>query len=172
MKATFLALVLVGCGGKVLAGDQSSSDAAALDTSEDVAVVDVAEVAAGPVACTWERAFENVALYSLALDTNDDILVSGSAHKSTGPTSLDYDAFVARLDAAGRLVWKHQWGDGAEQVASRVAVGASHEVVIALTAAGEIDLGGGPLGGKERSASVVALDADGRHLFSRPFRAK
>lgn len=58
-------------------------------------------------------------------------------------TAGDDDAFVAKLDPSGHVVWAHQFGDAAAQRATSVAVDLLGDVHLAGLSDGAVDLGDG-----------------------------
>jgi hypothetical protein len=109
-----------------------------------------------------------------------DVIVAGtfagsittSAGAVTTPGSIDHDAFVLKLGPTGQPLWIHQFADGlfGEQRALGVATDRSKAVIVAGTAQGDVDFGGGaqPSGGGH-DAFVAKLVSDGSfawgHLY-------
>jgi hypothetical protein len=84
----------------------------------------------------------------------------------------DGDVFVAKLDAAGAVVWSKSFGDAGDQRCSSLAVDPQGNVLVGGRFAGAIDFGGGPLqsqggGSLDADLFVAKLDEDGQHRFSR-----
>lgn len=82
--------------------------------------------------------------------------------------------FVAKWNAAGAPMWSRSFaGDAAGYIAanpSSLAVSAADDVVIAATAVGSVDLGGGVLQCVLSQCGFLAkLDATGAHVFSKGF---
>jgi hypothetical protein len=146
----FVAVTAAACGGRVAT------------VSESVAPPPKTE-------CEWERHIEKATVYGLAVDPGGDLLVTGTADEPVG--TRDYDAFLARFDTNGALLWRKQWGDSAEQWGGRVAVGPSHEVWLTASGRGAIDFGGGVLDSKDsdRGAFLAKLTPSGEHQWSRRF---
>lgn len=118
----------------------------------------------------------------VAADTNGNVLVVGSFLGSTdfgaGAVSAQpggSDVFVVSLSAAdGAYQWSKTFGDGADQVGSRVLVDpADGNVVLAGIFDGEIDLGSGTLVNQQpgQDAFVAKLDVvTGDPLWVRQFQ--
>ncbi|WP_437812733.1 hypothetical protein [Sorangium sp. So ce1078] len=110
--------------------------------------------------------------YAVAADGAGGIVLAGSAAGVVdfggGPVTPS-GAFLAKLDAEGRLLWSRGF-DSASSFASAVAVDADGSILLAGGFRDPIDLGGGPLmnpfDGLQISF-VARFDADGNHLWSR-----
>lgn len=82
----------------------------------------------------------------------------------------DRDAFVARLDQTGRLVWVRQFGGLDYQSAVRAAMDADGNVVVAGEFFGTSDFGAGPMTSAGLHDIFVAkLDPSGETLWVRQF---
>jgi hypothetical protein len=96
----------------------------------------------------WTRQFSAAgAVYSsgVATDGLGNAYVTGLVYGNLGgPSAGDDDAFVAKYDAAGNLVWTRQFGSATSDWALGVAVGAAGKVYIAGYTYGNL---GGPNAG-------------------------
>lgn len=113
---------------------------------------------------------------SVAVDAAGNIVVAGffdgtaDFDGSMVPSAGNLDAFVAKLDPNGALVWARTYGDAAEQRATAVGVDASASVFLAGHFLGKIDLGDGPSPpASSNSAFVVKIGPDGNALWGRTF---
>ncbi|MEM7152507.1 MAG: SBBP repeat-containing protein [Myxococcota bacterium] len=106
--------------------------------------------------------------YGLAVDGNDDIIVAGLTGESfEGRTAWGgSDAFVAKFDGDGVLLWAAQVGGEADDNPARVAVDADNNVYVTGTTLGSFDLQD-PLGGQDNF--VVKFDPDGQKQWSSQF---
>jgi hypothetical protein len=109
---------------------------------------------------------------SVAADAGGNVILAGRFLRSIDfggglVTSADpFDAFVAKLDPGGKVVWARTFGQGE---ATSVAVDAAGNVLATGTINGVVDLGGGPLAGGSESAFLLELDPSGNHLWSKVF---
>ncbi|WP_437315297.1 hypothetical protein [Sorangium sp. So ce385] len=134
------------------------------------------------------------------VDARGDILVAGAlagaiavearglegAQQTSGPA--DSDILLVKLSSAGNHLWSLRFGDESSQLAIEsnlgigsgldstspfgvhVAVDTSGDIVVGTGAAGAVDFGGGPLGGRQdRDWTVAKLSAGGAHLWSGRF---
>jgi hypothetical protein len=87
------------------------------------------------------------------------------------PTAGKEDAFVIKLDPAGKLLWSERFGGPGADVALAVAVDAMGNIVVGGSFHDGVDFGGGPLTAAPpfANAFVVELDPGGKHLFSRRY---
>ena len=76
------------------------------------------------------------------------------------------DAFVRKLSAQGAVVWTHQFGTGAADRASGVAIDANGDVLVVGTTSGALD-GQAQVGASD--AFLRRLDAGGDVLWTRQF---
>ena len=114
---------------------------------------------------------------AVAVDAKGNVLVAGglSGTLRFGTTELTSaggnDAFVAKLDASGNIVWAKSWGDAADQIANAIAVDAKGNIFVTGALEGSMDLGGSkPLtsaGGSD--VFVLALDGTGKPAFAGAF---
>jgi outer membrane protein assembly factor BamB len=144
------------------------------------------ETSAGPttaVAATvprrpepWSRAFAGVKILAMASGRDDDLIVAGAVSGTVdlggGPVPGKglSNAFVACYDRAGRHLWSRRFPGEGTQIATALAVDAMGRVVVTGTLDRVADFGGGPLQSEGLTdVFVVALDASGKHLWSRRF---
>jgi hypothetical protein len=127
----------------------------------------------------WAKQFGNASPQnstSLGLDSQGNVIVAGrfngaidfggGALTAVGGT----DVFVAKLSPMGAHLWSQRFGDGANQVAQALAVDGSDNVLIAGSAGGSIDFGGGALVSAGLSDAFVAkLSPTGAHLWSKMY---
>jgi hypothetical protein len=109
----------------------------------------------------------------LAVDGAGDLIVTGSFDDEIdfggGPMRAagQSDAFLLKLDAAGRHLWSRRIGDKEEDVGSSVAVDRYGNVIAAGWFWYEADLGGPKLTSAGRRDGYVAkLSPEGEHLWS------
>ena len=115
----------------------------------------------------------------LASDGGGNVIVAGhfTAALDLGSGMLgsagSEDIFVAKLDAAGDVLFARRFGDAESQAQPRVAVDAADDVLLTGVYRGSLDLGGGALtaSGPLGHGFLAKLDASGNHLFSRSFAA-
>jgi hypothetical protein len=76
------------------------------------------------------------------------------------------DAFVAKCDATGKILWVHGYGAPGYDVATDVALDTAGNVYVTGYASGSIDFGGGNREAASQATFVLKLDADGKHQYS------
>jgi hypothetical protein len=82
----------------------------------------------------------------------------------------DLDGFVVKLDDQGGHVWSKRFGGAGAQYARAVTFDAAGHVVVVGDFEGTVDFGGGGLASAgDRDVFAVALDAKGKHLWSKRF---
>jgi hypothetical protein len=81
------------------------------------------------------------------------------------------DAFVLKLDPAGKVLWSRRFGGPEADIARAVAMDSTGNLVVGGSFGGSVDFGGAPLtaGVGLGSGFVLALDPDGTTLWSRSF---
>ena len=114
---------------------------------------------------------------SLAIDGGGNLVLVGAFRSidfgGTTLTSTFSDAFAAKFDPNGELLWAKKFGiagPGPGNIAYDVAIDADGNIVMVGSIAGRMDFGGGVLqsfGGSD--VFVVKLDPDGGHIWSRRF---
>ncbi len=111
---------------------------------------------------------------SVAVDSSGNVFLGGNMTGSMtiGTTVLTSaggsDAFLAKLDTGGNVVWVKQFGDAATQSLAGVAVDSMGAVSIAGSMMGSVDFGGGVLtSGGDTDAYFAKLDASGAHVWSK-----
>jgi hypothetical protein len=127
----------------------------------------------------WSRRFGDTASQyatGVAIEADGDVVVVGyfEGHVDFGGGPLasagDVDVFVAKLGADGKELWSKRFGGTGADVARGVAIDAAGRVLVVGDFEGRVDFGGGPLASAgDRDVFVLALDADGRPLWSRRF---
>jgi len=113
--------------------------------------------------------------WHVAVDGTGHIVVVGTmegtvdfgGEKVTAAT--EGDLFVARYDAAGKLVWVRQFGQsGGYQAPFGLAVSQEGDIALSGALEGAIDFGGGALtSAGDADAFLVLLGPDGAHRFSK-----
>ncbi|WP_437663419.1 hypothetical protein [Sorangium sp. So ce1182] len=96
----------------------------------------------------------------------------GSIDLGTAPlvSAGGKDAFIARLDSAGNLLWGRGFGDGDDQSGEAVVLEPGGNALFTGSFRGSVSFGGDPLvsaGGAD--TFVASLDASGAHVWSRRF---
>jgi hypothetical protein len=130
----------------------------------------------------WAKRFGDANLQGLAgkgvvVDAAGNAVIAGAFQGSidfgAGPIAsggMD-DAFLARFDASGALVWGHGFGDGSPQQARGVALGPGGRVAITGTVQGSMNFGGGHVvtsaGGHD--VFVAVFDAAGACVWAKAF---
>lgn len=111
------------------------------------------------------------------IDTKGNTVLVGSFEKafddgsgSVASAGLD-DAFVIKLDPMGKVLWSKSFGGGETDIARAVAVDPDGNVIVGGSFGSSVDFGGGPIAAApgHSSAFVMALDPEGKHLWSRSF---
>lgn len=175
------AVAVDAAGGVVVVGRFAGTFSAGGDDLTAVGVDDmfVARLdAAG--AHVWSDRYGDGALQTasaVAIDSLGGVVVTGhfggtldfGGDPLTTSSSVDYDAFVVSLDAAGAHLWSARFGDAAaQQLGVGVATASDGSVTVTGTFGGTIDLGGGTLtslGGDD--VFIARLDDEGAHVRSR-----
>lgn len=112
----------------------------------------------------------------VAVDDQGHVVLTGhfEGELDFGGTPLtsagfNFDAFVAKLDENGDELWSRAYNGPLDQLPRAVTVATDGRVLVAGRTSGRIDFGGGELVASGESADIflLALDADGEHLFSR-----
>lgn len=99
------------------------------------------------------------------VDGSDNVVMTGMAQ-----TLGVFRCKVAKFDASGNYLWYHDFGDYYNQAFARVAVDGPGNVVLVGYFFGTVDFGGGPLtSAGDADMFVAKFDANGDHLWSRPF---
>jgi len=80
------------------------------------------------------------------------------------------DGYVLMLDEKGEVLWSRVFGDGADQLATSVAVDSAGSIYVAGSAEGVTDFGAGPLSSAGATdVFVMALTSSGDTLWSQMF---
>lgn len=117
----------------------------------------------------WTRQFGTTSSDSgltIAADANGNLVVGGSTYGALQATAGNGDAFVAKLDGFGNILWTRQFGSGGIDVASSVAVSSKGEVFATGYVLGVLP--GQTFVGK-LDAYVVKFDGTGGLLWARQF---
>jgi hypothetical protein len=113
------------------------------------------------------------------VDLKGNAILVGSFEKAfddgSGPVTsagMD-DAFVIKLDPVGKVLWSQRLGGPGADIAVAVAVDNDGNIIVGGSFGGSVDFGGGPIDAApgHSSAFVLALDPNGKHLWSRSFTA-
>ena len=131
---------------------------------------------------TWSRVLASADGYvnplSMAVDAERNIVVVGQFRGTLDLggltlTSSFIDAFAAKYDINGVLLWGKRFGISGpgENAANDVAIDANGDIVMIGTMAGSVDFGGGIIYSFLNSSDVflVKLDPAGGHVWSRTF---
>lgn len=117
----------------------------------------------------------------LAIDDNGDILISGGFSNTVNFNPLGdaenissqggVDAFLAKYDSNGQLLWVQSYGTPASEVGSAVAVGPGNSIFYGLRYSADIDvnLGGGEellLNQGGTDAALLSLSSEGDFSFA------
>ncbi|UQA55327.1 hypothetical protein [Polyangium aurulentum] len=125
----------------------------------------------------WSQLFAAEGVQSgwhVAVDGTGHVVVVGTMEGTVDfggekvTAAADGDLFVARYDAAGKLVWVRHFGQsGGYQVPLGLAVSQGGDIAISGAVEGTIDFGGGALtSAGDADAFLVLLGPDGAHRFS------
>lgn len=128
----------------------------------------------------WARSFGDASpqeALAVASTPSGDVTVGGKFQGTASFGGGDvasaggHDAFLATFDVSGAFLWARTFGDVAEQQILAVAVDAGGAVWATGSAAGTVDLGGGPLVAQGDDVVVVKLGPGGAHLASHLYGA-
>ncbi len=121
----------------------------------------------------WSKRFgdaESQTPYSLALDSTGSIYIVGEMWGSIDfgdgkpvTSSGNQDAFVAKFDPDGKVIWSRLFGDSNSQSGKSVAITPTNQVIVAGTFYGFIPLTGMelPSNGGSSDMFVIKLDSSG-----------
>jgi hypothetical protein len=115
---------------------------------------------------------------SVAFDREGNRLVAGSFSQTIkiGDRSIESaggtDAFVAKFDKAGKLLWAQHFGSKNDEAVTGLSVDAQGNVIVGGKAQGEVDIAGQVLkpqlrGPRQRSLFVAKLDPGGKAAWVR-----
>ncbi len=113
--------------------------------------------------------------HDVAVDSSGNIILVGEfwadLDLGKGPmTSADTtDAFLAKFDCQGDLIWARQYGGTDYQRANEVTVDADDNIVIAATVPDDVNFETGGTGTGENGSYVFKLTASGDFIWARPF---
>jgi hypothetical protein len=102
--------------------------------------------------------------YAVALDSSGNTYSSGhfggSMNLGSTPATLltsqgGYDAYLAKLDSLGNLVWSKAFGAAGNQTSFSVAVDWSGSVAFSCSLTGTVDFGGGPITALNAASDIV-----------------
>ncbi|WP_438001738.1 hypothetical protein WMF26_20610 [Sorangium sp. So ce185] len=130
----------------------------------------LAKIGAGGAGILWTQFvpasdLSNAAV-SLAVDSAGNAIVANEDPPDGSHLVGEYFT-VFKFDPAGALVWTRMFENSGAMGASSVAVNASDEILVAGSADGLVDFGGGVL---PAGPVLVKLDSAGQHVFSRSVR--
>ena len=134
----------------------------------------------------WAHAFGLsgfVLPYAVAVDSAGSTVVAGSfdscltsklvnfVAQCTLASAGLYDAFVAKLDASGNVLWAKAFGNSSDQTARAVAVDSSNSIYLAGGFRGSINFGGSThvASAAQDNVFVAKLDANGAYGYSLAF---
>ena len=101
----------------------------------------------------------------VATDGKGNVYITGLTYGAlAGPNQGDYDAWIAKYDAAGNLRWKRQLGTATEDVSNAVATDADGNAYITGMTWGSL---GGPNQGGDADAWLAKYDKDGSLQWKR-----
>lgn len=113
--------------------------------------------------------------HSLVVSADGSIIIAGTFDQSidlgTGPMTAgdNHGAFVAVIDTDGKTIWARAW-DGIDGGQAYATLRPNGHTLLAISAKSTLDLGGGPLpAAGDYDILLVALDAAGKHIWSRRF---
>ncbi len=115
-------------------------------------------------------------VYGLVADGDGALVATGSFSgtlvlgSDTLTSAGATDVFVTKLDGKGAPVWAKAFGSAALETGMDAAVDPSGNVFLGGGLLAPVDFGGGPAtiaGGVD--ATIVKLDADGNHVFTKTF---
>ncbi len=127
----------------------------------------------------WKRLGDSQEQFPMgvALDDAGNVILTGyfrgvidfGGGEPVTSSGFGLDAFVAKFDSDGEELWSRGYNGPLDQVPRDVAVAADGRVLVTGRISGRVDLGGGELTavGQSRDIFLLALDAEGEHLFSR-----
>jgi hypothetical protein len=115
---------------------------------------------------------------SVAFDKDGNRLLAGTFNQSikVGDRTLESaggtDAFVAKFDKTGKLLWAERYGGKDDEAITGLAVDPAGNVVVGGKTQGEVDLGGQVLkpqlrSNQQRALFVAKLDPKGKMLWVR-----
>lgn len=133
----------------------------------------VAKLASGDGGAAWGATFGGALTQSasgVAIDLHDQLLVTGTFSQAINWTTTNAtvsaggsDAFVAKLDGAGDLVWARSVGGAAAEHGNAVAATPEGDALVAGDFMGALDLGNGvSLGGSTASANGFLARVSGQ----------
>jgi hypothetical protein len=135
------AMAVDSSGGVYIAGetDSTSLSASGLRSSRDAFVAKLNSAGTGLAYLTFLGSTGQDAAWGLAVDSSGNAYVTGTSTSSGFPTTTGVvypsragaeDAFVAKLDSAGTLVWGTYLGSAGSDQAYAIAVDASSRPVV------------------------------------------
>jgi hypothetical protein len=112
-----------------------------------------------------------------AVDQGGNAILVGSFDQAfddgTGaaPSAGLDDAFVIKLDPAGKVLWSQRFGGPESDLPRAVAVDPGGDIVVGGSFGGTVDFGGGPFTAPQGhpSAFVIRLDPGGKLLWTQTF---
>lgn len=107
--------------------------------------------------------------FSVAIDSNNNVFTSGvAAGEFAGPAFGGNDAWVAKLDENGNILWSEQFGtpERDNSFGSSLAIDTSDNVIQGGYTVGDL---AGPNAGEGPDPWVIKFDNDGNELWRRQF---
>jgi hypothetical protein len=128
----------------------------------------------------WAKRFGDAGIYQegydIAADALGNVYVTGYFEGSLdfGGTVLTSaggtDAFLAKLDPSGAVLWAKRFGASGPQVGQSIGIDAQGNVALLANGFGTVDFGGGGLASAGSYDMFVArFDSAGNHLWSKRF---
>ena len=171
-----------GVGGGVSTASSSAADSSSASTSNGSTSGSGGQGGAAPIPTgdhLWSRIYgdasgEQIAT-AIATDASGNVIVagtfSGAIDLGSGSVmSNGTDAFVAKLDPLGSMLWSRTFTGLGSQIVGGVATDAAGNVIVIGTTAGSASFGGPTLtSAGSQDVYVVKLDASGAHQWSKLF---
>ena len=127
----------------------------------------------------WSQRFGDAAQHyaqGVAVDDSANVILTGYFQSDVDfgggvlTSAGDFDAYVAKFDAAGNHVWSQRFGDAGEQYAYGIAADGSGNLAVTGYYRSSVDFGGGPMTSAGLDDIFVArFDGSGNHLWSQRF---
>jgi hypothetical protein len=107
---------------------------------------------------------DNDEAIGVAIDSNNNVYITGNTEGDLdGPNAGSVDAFLAKYDSAGTLVWTKQLGTSSSDQAYSVAIDSNNNVYITGSTAGSLD---GPNAGED-DAFLAKYDSTGDRVWTK-----
>jgi len=149
-----------GCGGRAARDDDAGAATDGADASEGQPDGGTGRFTASDLSVASDGRIVVVGTIKGSVDLDGTSIVSAGGD----------DVVLATFSSSGQLVWARRFGDADEQRGGHVAVDAAGNIVVILTFAGQLDMGGGAfVSAGSADVCVAKLDAAGKHLWSHKF---